>query len=197
MIRERPGRPARTGAICSLLSNSYRLPEVGTAAFDQRIHGFWLPSHSGSQKKQQINTGTEFFGPPARARPVTPTRRGWVSDPRTASRPLSNCSPEAQAIRLAVLGWIPAPRNPSPAKPPPSSELRAPARWGSTSGDRSGGQTASRARLRHETRYPRLRCRAVSSLTLAGRGPGGSGAEGAGGDRRAVRVGRICLSPSA
>lgn len=50
---EGPGRPARTGAIRSRLSNPYRCPEVGTAAFDQRIHGFWLRSRSGSRNKSK------------------------------------------------------------------------------------------------------------------------------------------------
>lgn len=142
------------------------------------------PMSQWKSEQEQINTGAELFGPPARARPVTPTRGGWAPGARTASRPRSNCSPEAQAIPPAVR-WIPAPRNPSPARPPPSSGLKAPARWGGTSGDRSGGQTASRARLRDETRHPRLSGRALSSHSrreragrerrrAGGRGPEGS-----------------------
>lgn len=184
MIRERKTRaPSQNGRYLLPFIKFLSVPRGGNCRFRPEDTRVLAPVSQWKSEQEQTNTGTELFGPPARARPVTPTRRGWVPDPRTASRPLSNCSPEAQAIQPAVR-WFPAPQHPSPAKPPPSSGLKASARWSSTSGDRSGGQTESRARLRDETRYPRLSRRAVSSHSRSERAGrerrrgGGRGREG-------------------
>lgn len=151
--------------------------------FDQRTHGFWLRCHSGSRNKSKSTQALSSSGLQlGRGQSPHPWRLGSRCPHRlTATQQLLS---RGQAIPPAVR-WIPAPRNPSPARPPPSSGLKAPARWGGTSGDRSGGQTASRARLRDETRHPRPSGRALSSHSrreragrerrrAGGRGPEGS-----------------------
>lgn len=60
-------------------------PEVGTAAFDQKIPGLWRRSRSGSQDKS-TSAGTELSGA------VTPSLRGAAPIP--APPPRSPAAPQ-------------------------------------------------------------------------------------------------------
>lgn len=173
---EGPRRPARIGAIRSGLSNLYRCREVGTAAFDHRIEGSWLWSHSGSRNKSK---STE-----------PPSSPGLSIHPRaTAGSPAaadSTCGSGGSAGRALDSN---APQ-PSPAKP-----LRERAQSPNPlNGDRSRGPGDERRAIagREAVSTSAPPRRALSSEL--GAGQAGNGREGEG---RAVRVGQSCLTPSA
>lgn len=161
---EGSGRQSRTGAFYSLLSNPYRFTE-----WEPQLSTRFLALVSKWKSEQeQINTGAEPFGAPA---------RGQSPPPSVAASPIptQQLISEAQALQQVVRS-IPIPQ-------PQLCQAAAKrgAESSSTSGDRSEGQAASGARLGKQSGTQVCAGRALHSQPSwerAGRGAAGRGQEG-------------------
>lgn len=98
-----PRRLARTRAIRSRLSNPSPRTEVGTAAFHQKIHGFWRRSHSGSPNKSKSTQALSSRGqssPPFASRcpiPAQPPRS--PADPPRLRQQVHSINPQPPSPR--------------------------------------------------------------------------------------------------
>lgn len=143
---------------------------MGTAAFDQRIHGFWLRSRSRNTSKS--TQALSSSGSRVRGRSRLPIAAGFlISEP-------PHSPPAVDLLRLRSFSRpsthsITVPRTPAP---PATVEYRAES--SSALGRHEwrlrgeGSQAASRARLQEARWFPRLRA-TPRALTLAGRGQEG------------------------